>query len=309
MPNTTTELPALKVIFGPGETGVFDAGLPVLAGDAVEDLFGAARPAGRAGAFALFQTEGWLLGAAAVPLTTGLENASHQLYRDIFQATRGQHLARIWNYIPAINEPGPAGLENYRAFCRGRSLVFEQHYGRGFKTQLPSASAVGNKSAALTIAFAACPVQPRHVENPRQVPAYDYPGEYGPRAPSFARATVVPGPDGATVFISGTAAIVGHATVAPHSVQPQLECALENLREISRACGLGPGLDQGGPSTRHFKIYLRRAADQPLVAAILEERLLTSRDRISYLQADICRASLLVEIEATLFGVTTTARF
>ena len=304
MPMAKVKSRHLKIIVGADQTGGFDAGLPVLAGEAVEDLFGAARPAGRVGALALFQAEGWLLGAATVPLTPGLEEAAHQLYGNIFEATNGRHLARIWNYVPAINEPGPAGLENYRIFCQGRSLAFEQRYGSEFKARLPSASAVGSKSAALTVAFAASTVPPRHVENPLQVPAYDYPGEYGPRAPSFARATVVPGPECATVFISGTAAIRGHAAVAPHSTRQQLECTLENLREISGACGLGPDLDRGGGSTRHFKVYLRRAADQLRVAATLEEKLLQSADRVSYLQADMCRVSLLVEIEASLFGVT-----
>jgi chorismate lyase / 3-hydroxybenzoate synthase len=304
MPIATAKSRLLRIVFGADKTGGFDAGLPVLAGEAAEDLFGAAQPAGRVGALALFQAEGWLLGAATVPLTPGLEAAAHQLYRSIFEATQGWHLARIWNYVPAINEPGPGGLENYRVFCLGRSLAFEQHYGSEFKARLPSASAVGSKSAALTVVFAACTVPPRHVENPLQVPAYDYPGEYGPRAPSFARATVVPGPERAAVFISGTAAIRGHLAVAPHSTQQQLECTLDNLREISGACGLGPDLDRGGSSTRHFKVYLRRAADQPTVAATLEEKLLKSADRVSYLQADMCRASLLVEIEASLFGVT-----
>jgi hypothetical protein len=114
----------------------------------------------------------------------------------------------------------------------------------------------------------------------------------------------VPGPERATVFVFGTAAIRGHATVAPHSARQQLECTLENLRGISSACGLGPSLDLGGSSTRHFKVYLRRAADQPLVAATLEKTLLAGKDRISYLHADMCRAPLLVEIEASLFGVT-----
>jgi len=300
----TAELPPLRITFGTDETGVFDAGLPVLAGETLEDLFGTARPAGRMGSLALFKAEDWLLGAATVPLTSGLEAAAHRLYLDIFQATRDRHLARIWNYVPAINEPGDGGLENYRVFCRGRSLAFEEHYGSGFKALLPSASAVGSKAAALTVAFAACPAHPRHVENPLQVPAYDYPGEYGPRPPSFARATVVPGAKASTVFISGTAAIRGHATVAPHSTRLQLDCALENLREISNACGLGPDLDQRGNSQRHLKIYLRHAADQPMVAAVLEQRLLTDKDRVSYLQSDICRSSLLVEIEASLFGVT-----
>jgi hypothetical protein len=144
------------------------------------------------------------------------------------------------------------------------------------------------------------------VENPLQISAYDYPGNFGPRAPSFARASVVPGTNSSTVFISGTAAIRGHATIAPQSVSGQLECTLENLRAISTACGLGAHLDAGGRSTRHFKIYLRCAADQPQVAAVLNEQLLTPSDHVTYLEADICRAELLVEIEASLFRVTRT---
>ena len=304
VPFATAQLPPLRITFGADGSGVFDAGLPVLAGATVENLFGAARVAGRLGPLALFQADDWLIGAATLPAGPGLEQTAHELYGAIFTASRGQHLARIWNYVPAINAPGPGGLENYRLFCRGRSLAFEEHYGNGFKARLPSASAVGSKSGALTVIFAASPQAPRHVENPRQVPAYDYPGEYGPRAPSFARATVVPGAGRATVFISGTAAIRGHATIAPHDTARQLECSLENLAEISRACGLGPDLDQGGRATRHFKIYLRHPADQALVAATLEGKLIVATDRVSYVQADICRESLRVEIEASLFGVT-----
>jgi hypothetical protein len=304
MPFATTVLPHLKIALGADETGAFDTGLPVLAGDQWEKLFGDAQPAGLRGSLVLFQTKGWLLGATTAPLTSGLEDAAHRLYRNILEATRGYHLARIWNYVPAINESGPAGLENYRIFCRGRSLAFEQHHGKGFKALLPSASAVGSRSAALTVAFAASTRQPRHVENPLQISAYDYPDEYGPRAPSFARATVVAGTDRATVFISGTAAIRGHATVAPHHTRQQLQCTLENLREVSGSCGLGADLDQDGDSARHFKVYLRHAADQPLVAAVLEEKLLKSADHVCYLQADICRSPLLVEIEASLFDIT-----
>jgi hypothetical protein len=303
MTTVTADLCPLRIAFAAEQAGVFDPGLPVLAGESLEELFGPARPAGRMGALTLYQTADWLLGAASVPLDPGLEDAAHQLYRDIFLATRGWHLARIWNYVPDINQTGPSGLENYRLFCRGRSLAFEEEHGAGCKARMPSASAVGCKSASLTVAFAAGRTQPRHHENPLQVPAYNYPVEYGPRAPSFARATVVPGSDWSTVFVSGTAAIRGHAIVAAQSVNRQLECTLENLREISRVCGLGPKLDRGGRSRRHFKIYVRHASDQPAVAATLGAGFLTDADKVSYLEADICRASLLVEIEASLFGV------
>ena len=307
MPVATAGLSPLKIALGPDATGVFDVGVPVLAGEAVEHLFGDAQHTGHAGSLSLFQAGDWQLGAATVPLTGGLEDATHKLYASILEATRGVNLARIWNYVPAINSPGPSGTENYRLFCRGRSHAFEQHHGAEFKIHLPSASAVGSKSAHLTVVFAANPAMPRHVENPLQTPAYDYPQEYGPRAPSFARATVVPDGQGSTVFISGTAAIRGHATVAPQSTRLQLEYTLENLDGISRACGLGAALDKGGAAARHFKVYVRHAEDQPLVAAILQRDLFTSHDRVAYLQAEICRATLLVEIEASLFGVRSVA--
>jgi len=300
----SAKLPSLRIAFGPEQSGVFEAGLPVLAGESAEELFRAAAPAGKEGALTLFRTDAWLLGAARVPLTDGLEAASRRLYLDIFRAARGLQLARIWNYVPAINEIGAGGLENYRLFCRGRSLAFEEHHGADFKALLPSASAVGCGSETLTVSFAASARIPRHIENPLQVPAYDYPADYGPRAPSFARASVVPGADGtATVFISGTAAIRGHATVAPDNLAGQMDCTVENLREISTACGLGPYLDRRGHSQRHFKVYVRNAADQPAIAKRLEKEFLKAGDHVSYLQADICREPLLVEIEATLLGV------
>ncbi|MDP1579107.1 MAG: hypothetical protein Q8M02_02440 [Candidatus Didemnitutus sp.] len=296
---SATELPSLKITFGPREA--FTVGVPVLAGERNEALFGSTDSVGQHGDFLLFQTNGWLFGCASLPLTVGLEEASHRLYANIFKASRGFHLARIWNYVPAINHAGPEGMENYRLFCRGRSLAFEAHFGLNFNAQLPSASAVGCDADMLTVVFAACDAVPRHVENPLQVAAYDYPGDYGPRAPSFARASVVAGSDGATVFISGTAAIRGHASIAPESTRLQLACTLENLQGIATACGLGPGLGAGHGVARHFKVYVRHAEDQPMVATILEEQLLRDGDRVSYLRADICRSSLLVEIEASLF--------
>ena len=63
-------------------------------------------------------------------------------------------------------------------------------------------------------------------------------------------------------------------------------------------------LSAGSGAARHFKVYVRHAVDLPLVAGILQERLLADTDRVSYVQADICRSALLVEIEASLFGVT-----
>jgi chorismate lyase / 3-hydroxybenzoate synthase len=294
--------PRLRVALGAADAGVFCIDLPVLAGAPVEHILRHARLSRRTGSVTLFEADGWLAGVATVPLTRGLESAARDLYRDILQASRDVHLARIWNYVPAINAISvPDGVENYRLFCRGRSEAFEQQHGAGYKSFLPSASAVGTAADTLTVVFAASQATPRHVENPMQMPAYEYPVDYGPSAPSFARATLVPGRDRDTVFISGTAAIRGHVAIAPGRTFDQLDCTLENLRGISGACGLGPALAADRKCARYFKVYLRHAADQPAVAATLQKQLLLPDDTVSYLHSDICRAELNVEIEATLW--------
>ncbi len=203
---------------------------------------------------------------------------------------------------PASTRGDEAGLENYQAFCRGRSLAFEERHGPAFKWALPAASAVGGDDHHLAVIFAAGSTAPHHIENPEQTPAYEYPREHGPRSPSFARATVVEEGGCRYAFISGTSAIKGHATVAPGAWDRQLACTLDNLRLISRAIDLGDTFGAGKNLTRHFKIYLRRAEDLSAVRTVLETALLQPGDRVTYLRADICRAALNLEIEAAIVG-------
>lgn len=279
-------------------------GLPVLAGERDESLFRVAKPLGFRGGFELREAGRWIVGCASVAVEAGLDAATRQLYENLFVAAEGRNLCRIWHYVPRINEVGVDGLENYRAFCHGRSLAFEKKYGAGFKQRLPSASAVGTEDDCLTIVFAACATEPRHLENPRQVPAYDYPKKHGPRPPSFSRATLVPVENGlADIFISGTAAIEGHETVAPGDTAGQVERTILNLSLISRTCGIGENLGAKLGGERHFKVYIRHQADLAAVKAALEKALFVAGDKVAYLRSDICRAELNVEIEATVLGV------
>ena len=276
-------------------------GLPVLGQTGVEDLLPVGEPAGTAGAFSLYRSGEWLLGCATLPVgRAGLEPVTRFLYDDLLVATRGLHLCRIWNYVPHINALA-AGEENYRAFCRGRARAFESEYGFGQFARLCAASAVGTHDDRISVVFVATQAEPRHHENPAQLAAYRYPAEHGPHAPSFARATVTS--DRRWVFVSGTAAIKGHATVAPGDAAAQVDCTLDNLALISRVAGLGSDLGAGGGWTRHFKVYLRHAADYAVVSARLRATLLQPGDGTIWLQADICRAALDVEIEATLLAV------
>ncbi len=282
-----------------GERPALRVAIDRLAGDEHESLLETAVQPTLAEGVHLFRGAGVVAGFAVADPGADLETGTADLYRRLFGALDGQHPYRLWNYVPGINAVA-SGLENYRRFCRARSLAFESRFGADFESLLPASSAVGSRSGPLAVAFVAGTAPGRHHENPRQVPAFQYPPEHGPRPPSFSRATVATTRDALLVFISGTAAIRGHVTVAPGDLPAQLACTLENLRVIGAVAGAGPAIGAHGAWRRRFKVYLRRRDDLAETAARLERELLRPGDEVAYLHADICRADLVVEIEATL---------
>ncbi len=277
--------------------------VPVLSGEARETLFMEARAAGEGGGFSFFEAGEWLMGAALAETDdAGLEATTKRLYSGLFAETRarGRRVARVWNYVPTINAGGADGLERYRVFCRGRAEALAIAGER----VPPAASAVGGAGGRLAVLFAAARSAPQVVENPEQVPAYQYPGDYGPCSPSFSRAAQVTVSGRRWTFVSGTAAIKGHASVARGDLAGQIDCTLDNLRLISGACGLGEELGwspgAGAGRERHFKVYLRHARDLAAAKAKLEGALLREGDRVVWLRSDICRAELMIEVEATV---------
>jgi chorismate lyase/3-hydroxybenzoate synthase len=300
------EVSALEVEFDGAEAGACEHGGPCLplrrlAGAETECWFRPARAIGEKAGFRLFAADDLLLGWSVQPVDGDVERAAGDLYRRLLSAAGPRSLCRIWNYVPAINGVA-AGLENYCAFNAGRARAFAERFGSDSIRHLPSASAVGCPGGALTALFVAAPLPPRHIENPEQIPAYRYPREHGPASPSFARATLASWRDRPLTFISGTAAIKGHATVAPGSLAAQIDCTLDNLRLISRAAGAGDDLGASRGAERHFKVYLRHAGDLGESLDRLGSFFFRPEDRVVWLEADLCRASLNIEIEATLLA-------
>ena len=135
------------------------------------------------------------------------------------------------------------------------------------------------------------------VENPRQVSAWQYPREYGPVAPNFARAMHAP-THAPQLYMSGTAAVVGHASHHVGNVAAQLGETLTNLDSLRVAAGCAVPL--GNPRSP-LRVYVRQAADAACVRDALRARLGTDTPLLVLL-GDICRAELLVEIEGVLNG-------
>lgn len=236
-----------------------------------------------------------LFGVLHIEQRSDLLATTRDAYECIIDCAERQgfpHLLRLWNYFPGINE-AESGLERYRCFSAGRHDAFVAK-GRTIGPGTPAACALGTASGPLVIYFLAATRAGTAVENPRQVSAYHYPIQYGPRSPSFSRATRVSEPQ-PMLYISGTASIVGHATVHAGDAQQQLEETLTNIRAVAVDTVLGDG------SRLYLKVYLRDAAYLPFVQTRLRAEF-GPHAHIAYLQADICRSDLLLEIEGLCFG-------
>ena len=230
---------------------------------------------------------------------TALQHATAEAYRQIFALLDDcafPHLWRVWNFIPQINAESN-GLERYRQFNIDRQAAFIAG-GRAVIGNVPAASAVGARAGALAIYFFAGRIAPLAIENPRQLSAYHYPSDYGPRSPLFARANLIARDDGEILFISGTASIVGHRTLHNGDASAQTAESLVNIDAILAAANAQAQRRTFARGDLAYKIYVRCAADLESVRGVFEAWLGSGSNAV-YVQADICRAELLVEIEAS----------
>ncbi len=206
------------------------------------------------------------------------------------------YLLRVWNFLPGINE-SENGTERYRLFNAGRAAAFDSRYGvAGAETRFSASSAVGSSGAHLVTWFAAAKSPGLHLGNPRQVHAFRYPTDYGPRPPSFTRATLAPPELGQVLFLSGTASIAGHETRHVGKLLLQLEETLHNIETLLAAAPGGTAKFPDLPAFDLFRVYLREASDLELVREPLRRRI-GPKPALQFVEADICRADLLLEIE------------
>jgi chorismate lyase/3-hydroxybenzoate synthase len=232
------------------------------------------------------------------PLPLGEDAAvpTDAAYRRLLATVRPSahpYLIRIWNYFGAINS-GDGDSERYRRFCVGRNAAVDAM----FRDPPPAATAIGAPDAGAPLSVVAlCSAQPAiALENPRQTPAWQYPREYGPVPPGFSRGAVLRDGDGATLLASGTASIVGHVSLHAGDVVAQLDESLANLHVL-----LEEGSHRSGERFRMdglqaLRVYLRH----PGALAAVQERVEAAGlplGRVAFLQGDVCRRELDVEIE------------
>lgn len=225
------------------------------------------------------------------------ETAYQRLFQELDLNT--YRIVRFWNYIPQISRI-KNGKEKYREFCSGREKAFTDKNFNEVEGY-PAATGIGCEGNFLCISLLAVSksLEVKSLENPRQVPAYEYPSRYGLSSPKFARAMYVKNESEKYILVSGTASIVGADTVHVNDVEKQTMTTIENIFLLISQNNLQQyGIKQFKGDRKLIKVYIRHWKDYPLVKKICEEKF--GEKDIIYLQCDICRKDLLVEIEAVV---------
>ncbi len=220
-----------------------------------------------------------------------LQTAVFESYSTLLQTLQERdypHLVRAWNYLPQINQ-GKGDNERYKQFCLGRHEAFSRYQ----RDHYPAATAIGHQGGDTVIyLIASRKILAQHYENPRQLSAFKYPREYGPKSPSFARASLF---DGKQLYISGTASIHGHESLHLGDFSGQADVTCENIdtlvQHIANQCQLTTR-----PSLDMIKVYIRDPFDLKRAEAAVEKHFGPDMP-IVYLHGDVCREELLIEID------------
>ncbi len=253
------------------------------------------------GAWRIFSNDQYLLASVPSSLLDNLpiDQATEKAYTLVFQQmdTWGYpFLLRTWNFFPDITGMSFGNTNNYQQFCSGRARAYANH---SLKTQsYPAATVVGTQQQGLQIYFIAAKLHGIGIENTQQISAFEYPTIYSEDPPLFSRALLHRNQSQQILFVSGTASITGHNTQHEDDVNRQIEVCLNNIEHLlSTAIAEHQFSSISLQDFSQFKVYIKHPDNINTVRTHLQQ-LLGPSAPIYYLQGDMCRSDLLVEIEA-----------
>lgn len=211
-------------------------------------------------------------------------------------------VVRQWNYIENIFE-FDGDKQCYQEFNNIRSGYYENNFeAAGF----PAATGIGIKHGGIIIEFVAVNAPGAislPLDNPQQVAAHAYSPEvlagekHVPKStPKFERARYLELFGHKQLFISGTASIRGEKTAGIGNPEEQTRITIENIQRlyskenIHRIAG-----NNVQPKYGHARVYLKNKEDFSVVKKTFQSYY--GNLPVVYLQADVCREDLLVEIE------------
>ena len=223
-------------------------------------------------------------------------------------------IVRQWNYIEQITCVPEGGNQHYQDFNDARSHFYARTEWKG---GYPAATGIGTHHGGIMVEVDAVSLSCRKcaavaLDNSLQVAAHDYSQNVligvadkifrHKTTPKFERAKAVVSPaSGLQVYISGTAAIRGEASLTGVGIGPQTVTTLENIeylisRENLRKHGIKV---ERVPEIQIFRVYLKTENLLDEARRIIDER--CPNVRALYVLTDVCRDELLIEIEGVAF--------
>ncbi len=221
------------------------------------------------------------------------------------------HIIRQWNYVENIAqlEDSDRSVQNYQVFNDVRAKYYEQG---SFRNGYPAATGIGMTTGGVIVGFIAMSesdqVVIKPIHNPRQTDAHEYSGSklVGDSTgimdekctPRFERGKMVSFGHKTNIYISGTASIVGEETLYKGDVEQQTITTIDNIYSLfsqNNQKNLGLDFEVSQIQFSHLRVYVKHKDDITTVKSICESKLKCKSSL--YLESDICREDLLVEIE------------
>jgi len=224
-------------------------------------------------------------------------------------------IVRQWNYVGEILDLSYANgrtMQNYQIFNEVRNSYYTQYRKC---SSFPAATGIGMNSTHVGIDCYAIGnssnVQIIPISNPNQEESYQYGQDVlvgdaivHKQAPQFERAILVKSGASSRLIISGTAAIIGQKTIGIGDVVQQTKTTIDNIETLVSRTNLMNHCfnnEQYPDKYSYLRVYVKYRSDITTVKQICTEKY--GDVPMTFVQADICRDNLLVEIEAEKMNV------
>jgi hypothetical protein len=215
-------------------------------------------------------------------------------------------IVRQWNYVGEILNLD-YNTQHYQMFNEVRNTFYSQYRNcPGF----PAATGIGMNYKNVGIDCYAIPknqvLEIIPISNPKQQDSYHYGQEVlvgasikPKQPPQFERAILLNSNNSSRLIISGTASIIGQNTIGIGDIELQTKVTIENIdilasrSNLERQC---PNLAEYPDKYSYLRVYVKNRNDISIVKTICANHY--GNVPMNFVQADICRDNLLVEIEA-----------
>lgn len=218
-------------------------------------------------------------------------------------------IVRQWNYIGNITAVGDDGVQHYQAFNDARSEFYStDSWDYGY----PAATGIGASCDGLVVSLLLLDDELLHdvvpIDNPLQIAAHAYGKQVligddsAPKTtPKFERAKSFVVGNMSFCYISGTAAIRGEESLHGADAVSQTMQTIENIEYLISDENMARYNSQASSLEPYsLRVYVKNLEDLYSVKQVVNAR--WTKVPTIYLQADVCRGELLVEIEGAAKG-------